>query len=454
MAAKSFDTGIKFNYWNADNSGIKVDSHFPSLKKECLNSKLISIEQWQKIILKAKIHFDSKTTKRIKCKLIGQGFETAFSYDHGIEKNASISMKHLISIILYTDYSKLCTKMSATFRKITASETNDSVAKRNSKFFYFSKLLCEAVNDFGTHGFEESGPFYSGINCVLHISSFAITFYGPCSTSKQIEIAMNFSKSDGSIIQLHNDGFGVAQKFFDVSWISRFPDEDERVWVQGLDMMALRMVSIRIMRGSLNYKNWIHALHLFDSMVSGQTIYTKIKKEDIRALKALINGNHKGIHEYIINCFWLYCQKKIKIIIRTENNNALEDLVMAHVPIDGAKYNVESKEWQTVNNVDQKENKTFIAPKAILLELFPNLGRISIIPGQQRRFPLRSFLPFIEHGKSRVVYEIEITHSAMKFKIENLKVFVAMDKVHKEKYLLTYVDGENNRADRFYIVKK
>merc|ERR1712183_77709 len=127
------------------------------------------------------------------------------------------------------------------------------------------------------------GPFYCGVDCVLHLSSFAIAFFGPCSTSKQIEIAMNFSKSNGSIIQLHNDsGYGRVQFFLDVSWISRYPDEDERVWIQGILWNALRMVSIRIKCGYLNYKEWIHALFVFDAMLLQQKIETKITKSDIR----------------------------------------------------------------------------------------------------------------------------------------------------------------------------
>ena len=402
VMAKSFDAGIKFEYWHAHDENY-VQSHFYSLKQEAFGSKSISIEQWNKINLKANFHYDTKKARNTR-------FNNKFDGNHhGIPKNATISKKHLISIILYCDYSALCTKMSATFRKMTASETEESVANRNSKFFHFSKLLTEAVQDFGIDGTKEKGPFYCGINCVLHFSSFAMIFYGPCSTSKQIEIAMNFSKSDGSIISLQNEGFGSFQKFLDVSWISRFPEEDERVWIQGLNMMNLRMASIRIMRGSLNYKDWMHALFMFDAMVSGVHLPTKIKKKDIRALKALINGTHKGIHQYIINCFWLYCQKKTKIVIRTQNQETLEDLVMTQVPIEGTKYNEETKEWQIVNNVDQK-NTTSIVPKSILFDLFPNLERMTIMnikDGKKfRRFPLSSFLPFIECGKSPFVYEI------------------------------------------------
>ena len=415
------------------------------MKEECLSSKLISIEQWNKIKLKAKIHFDSKTAKKIKYKF-NQDFQTIF-YNHGIDKNASISLKHLISIILYCDYSALCTKMSATFRKLTVSETEESVAKRNSKFYHFSKLLCETVNDFGIDGRVEKGPFYSGINCVLHMNSFAIIFYGPLSTSKQIEIAMNFSKSDGSIIQLQNDGFAIPLRFFDVSWISSFPDEDERVWINGDLLMGLRMVSIRIMRGSLNYKDWIHSLFVFDAMLSQQNIPTKIRKKDIRALKSLINGNHNGIHEYIINCFWLYCQKKTRIFVCTENNELLEDLVMATVPIEGTKYNAESKEWQTVNNVDQNDNATFTVPKPILIDLFPNLESIEMYPKQ--RFPLRSFLPFIECNKSNILYKIQVSKkwsNASKLnRLDNLRTFLAID---TEKYAVDFEDH-----DKFFIMK-
>merc|ERR1712232_707667 len=101
-----------------------------------------------------------------------------------------------------------------------------------------------------------------------------------------------------------------------VSWMSHgFQEEDERVWIQGHPNSTLRMVSIRIMRGNLNYKEWIHALFVFDAMLSGQRIDTKITKSDIRCSNALISGNDNGIHEYIVNSFWLYCQNKTTIAI-------------------------------------------------------------------------------------------------------------------------------------------
>merc|ERR1712032_1372329 len=96
---------------------------------------------------------------------------------------------------------------SSSFRKKHETETLTSLKERNSRYYHLSKLVIEAVNAFGINGVNdgEYGPFHCGLNCVLNIPSFAIYLKGPCSTSKDIEISINFAKRDGVIISLQND---------------------------------------------------------------------------------------------------------------------------------------------------------------------------------------------------------------------------------------------------------
>ena len=58
---------------------------------------------------------------------------------------------------------------------------------------------------------------------------FNIFLYSPTSTSVRIEVAIKFSGDQGMIIEFNNKkGAAKHVKGFDVSWISRYREEDER----------------------------------------------------------------------------------------------------------------------------------------------------------------------------------------------------------------------------------
>eukprot|EP01084_Bolivina_argentea_P312342 540747_1 len=182
-----------------------------------------------------------------------------------------------MSLILYCDFSDYCSRFSASFRKTSGHEPLEEVRKRNEEFYWQSKLFREAVEIFGSAGYQdidgwrdrEKGPFYTGVDRVLIIPSFVIRLCSPTSTSKQIEVSMNFAKRNGIIIQLNNTGHGMAclLTFFDVSWLSSYSAEDERVFCGG--WMSIRIESIRIVENSKNYKLWMNALFILDSMLRG-----------------------------------------------------------------------------------------------------------------------------------------------------------------------------------------
>ena len=148
-----------------------------------------------------------------------------------------------MSLVLYCDYSAYCTEFSSTFRRISVIESMEDVKKSNSRFWHQSKNLREMVECYGRCNNEgmlhedihtESGPFYTGLDAVLAVPEFSIRLCSPTSTSKHMEVSINFSTKEGIIIQLNNpkeDLRSALVSFFDVSWISCFPDEDERVFI-------------------------------------------------------------------------------------------------------------------------------------------------------------------------------------------------------------------------------
>eukprot|EP01084_Bolivina_argentea_P301849 520879_1 len=155
-------------------------------------------------------------------------------------------MDHILCIIIYCDWTDLQSDFSNTFR-ISQFETMKALKKCNSKYYYLSKCLIECVVDFGINGEgyvvenkwkprdlgnEKPSPFFCGLSVVLNIPLFATYLSGPCSTSKNITVAMNFAQRDGMIMQLiNNEDLCSIQNYFDCSWISNYSEENERLFM-------------------------------------------------------------------------------------------------------------------------------------------------------------------------------------------------------------------------------
>lgn len=203
------------------------------------DDSVLTIEQYNdEIIPKATSYNDTNYVKSITAKA---GAEEPPYY--GIPQDSMITLSHLISVILYCDYTKLSSDFSSTFRKCDSFETLQSIKQRNRKYFWMSRLLRETVEIFGQrsqgdYDLTEAeyknklfGPFYSGLSVVISIPNFFIRLYSPTSTSKHIQVALKFSGDNGIIMKLDNpiDNAQCSRlRAFDCTFISRYKEEAER----------------------------------------------------------------------------------------------------------------------------------------------------------------------------------------------------------------------------------
>eukprot|EP01084_Bolivina_argentea_P265350 449753_1 len=379
LLSSSFSTGFMFIYWSSYSnlteqqinlvdwrhkydtsdgysiSQLIVKQFYPSLKVEILSSSFVNINLWNdKIMFKA---MQYQKTHRVKNIATWQGNDI---YD--IRPGSIMSLAHLCTIILYCDFSELCTEFSSTFRRNNPFETLQSVKSRNSKYYWFSKLLVEVVHTFGNNGHGtitangiingEYGPFYCGMSCIMNLPSFAIYLKGPCSTTKQREIAINFAKRNGMIIELQNHSqMSQMKQFFDCSFISKYVEEDERLWFAGC--IKLKVQSVSIISTSQNFQHFFHAFYIFDAMISGydmvneqlqdnfkfdsdtmrnmskkeiiqqrrDVMLIKIKSSDIKILEILINNklnkntSNSKFDPYVLDTFDLFVKQKTEIKI-------------------------------------------------------------------------------------------------------------------------------------------
>ena len=284
----TFSCGFCWFYWDyyKDKEAVKsfyklVDEHldhkpkdlyvkqkFQSYKQEILSH--LSKRQYLICYTKAKKYFPSAKVKALKAA------ENDLIYHFGIAGGTPISLDHIMSIILYCDMDRYSSRFSETFRKLTPHDTLNEVKARNAAFWWQSKLFKETIIYYGligdNLGKNEANAFYTGVTCLLPIPQFNIHLYAPTSTSVQLSVATKFASDDGMIISFTNQrGPATLLAFFDCSWISRYPDEDERVFAHGF--FPIEIQCVRIMETNSKYISLFAALYVFDITFSSFGIF-------------------------------------------------------------------------------------------------------------------------------------------------------------------------------------
>ena len=230
-----------------------ITPKYDNFKNEIMNYRHIHfITDYQNQILKkATIYMETSVVKSMVA-VNGEKYGIAFG-----EK---ISLNHLISVIMYTDYTELSSDFTSTFRKQETWELLSSIKRRNAKYAWWSRYLMETVQAYGEsamggcddcnksgfniygdelskciteghtmHGGKLKCPLYCGMSRKINMPQFAISLLSPTSTTRHISVATNFSGEDGIIIEFGNYTYPAQCTIgFDVSFISRYKEEDER----------------------------------------------------------------------------------------------------------------------------------------------------------------------------------------------------------------------------------
>ena len=113
-----------------------------------------------------------------------------------------IELKNIMVIFIYCKYDKFRYKFSKTFKKNYNSESLEFNEKRNSSYYWMSRILRETVECFGIIiNDSKIKKYYHGANKQLIFEKFVLRFKGPISTTSSFEIATLFSDNNGIIVQ-------------------------------------------------------------------------------------------------------------------------------------------------------------------------------------------------------------------------------------------------------------
>lgn len=474
----SFSTGFSFFYWPYfkemdkqkmlkykeqelvwninDLSGYSVNELYVAPIHNNFKSEImdydddeIDIDQYNELVINKSLQFmQSHKVKAIKP--LQSLYDNVEALHFGINKESRLSPYHLIAIILYTDFSKLSTNFSSTFRRMFPSETLESVKKRNQKYYFLSKFLRESIQCFGINGNGEYDPvsdsminkeqrtLFCGMSCLMLMPCFNLRFSSPNSTSTVLNVAMNFTgDNQGIIIRINNKmyGAGARERFFNVCWISKFSEESERVFVGG--RYPLKIQSITNCLTKQNYKKYYHAFYWFDAILNG-SLHGKdevdFKVRDHWIINMLIKcilcetGSFSEREEkefdempnYIKQTFQNFIIQKTQIVINldyldtlyNDKNNLLSSLIMEESLIADSKKEIDDISYDSNNcNHNMVKFKT--------LAMFKNLKKILIYSSdayngdKQYSFSLSTFKASILNNDNlkSVEYVIKAYHN-------------------------------------------
>ena len=459
QAHPTFAVGYRFYYWefykdikeipNDEIQPQNIDDHlgydicdlyvcpkYSSFKEELCNYDGDFKDQYEnKIKTKVQYWLRSKKMKIQQKKMMNRNFYIRIldllHYGH-LEKNyheLALKFDNVLALVLYCDYSELCTRFSKSFRKQNVFETLTSVKSRNSKYFWFSKSLRETVELFGNNGYykkekddilergdDACGPFYCGMNQLMVMNSFCIRLSSPTSTSRQMSVAMKFGGDDGIIIQFKNDIDFVNEYLCGFRCtLSDYVEESETLFFGGF--APIHIESIRIKRTDENFKIYCAALFYLDSILCGSVvkIKKKSKEKNYDIILQILFYSRIGqndislpsLPEYIKQTINAFVNSKSQIILNLANIHDHVDKKVANLIMN---YIVPNSELETTSN---KNQDYYMSAKNLfqgwLSHVFTNVKTVTIIttnPKNNTSFEFSLFsLLTIMTGFNKVIIE-------------------------------------------------
>eukprot|EP01084_Bolivina_argentea_P199100 340752_1 len=148
--------------------------------------------------------------------------------EHEIWPNQPITMDHVLALIIYSNFSELCTHFRETYRKISQNESIQDQIKRHSLFANLARLLYEAYVFFGSTD-SKITLLYHGISIELLFKTLYCTFDAPTSTTTASSVAEQFGGGAGVVLELETSDSTKYIKTLDMSLFSCFEREEEHL---------------------------------------------------------------------------------------------------------------------------------------------------------------------------------------------------------------------------------
>eukprot|EP01084_Bolivina_argentea_P079036 143431_1 len=250
----NFVFGEYLNYWVSgyENS---VTPKYHTLKQELLQNKhaKLSLKEYYQLYKACTIY----SIENIKAHDVGVN-----NQEFDVQKGSSITINHIISLKLYTDYGHITLEYKKHCRRYNKDEPLQDLIQRNSEVAHWCRYLKESCTFYG-QPMDKNMVVYTGLNTTFVFDSLKTHFECPISTTAEFSVAQQFGHG-GIILKLKRAN--PKTRFFDVSQLSQFEHEEERLFTGA---------SLRICNIYINLKqsdNFVSAIGMFEQIISGQFI--------------------------------------------------------------------------------------------------------------------------------------------------------------------------------------
>eukprot|EP01084_Bolivina_argentea_P264145 447336_1 len=241
-----------------------VAPKYVHFKTEMLNNDICSLNivQWNNYVHKANQYLNCHSIKMKRCK--EKDTRDAKYADHyywntdkyyGMKAGCCMSVEHAVAIMIRCNDDVIQMKLAETYRRNLKHETAESVIKRHSNYANFGRLLRELVSCFGED--NRDALLYHGTSIESQFPSTNAFIKGPCSTTRDYVVAVNFAGKSGMILELHVQIQKYKTGSFSCHYISDFTNEMEIFFIGGIRKFSILSI---IKTVGLNYELYVRAL--------------------------------------------------------------------------------------------------------------------------------------------------------------------------------------------------
>eukprot|EP01084_Bolivina_argentea_P091441 164611_1 len=357
--------GYEFKYgydeefiYNSSNC-IDVSKKYSSLKTELTKNEIskISLSQFTTELKKATIYYASYYCRK--------------TFDQRM-----FNLGHLLSLMVYCNYTELQYKFSKTYRDGYDNNTYYDFYLLHNHFYNLGENIKICVQNFGTcikNGVVQS--FYHGIDKHLLFPKYigGIVIHSPLSTSSSLAVASNFTNNNsGLIVQFSGD----LCNYFSVSWLSDFTNESEYLFIQNKHGLLIKNI-IEVGNGT-EYGSIINALETLDRIMSCQ--YNQDVEENTKQFILFIIRHKLLLYDkdkyLVLN---EYSKQIIDTYFRNKRTVDLDYVQMVEFSfLSNFLFHMEmATQFDNFDDFQENDMFTFVRIDSFII-LFPNIETITI----------------------------------------------------------------------------
>eukprot|EP01083_Nonionella_stella_P281858 959275_1 len=235
-----------------------IPRKYDTFKQEMLSNKIhcVDISVFNYVLFKANVLLQQSD--------FIQSIKSSMAPMYGIQEDYKITVDIIMALIFFTDFERLRNAFVRTFKRLTPLESDTQIKARNAEFWWFSKIMLETVECWGTQLIDQKlQVFYTTFNATSScFSDMELMFCAPTSCTPHLEIATVYS--EGIMLELCPRNYSL--KLFNCSFVSSFAMEEEILFCGG--RKALDIHSMIYVKQNENYRVFVKAIAVFNRLMN------------------------------------------------------------------------------------------------------------------------------------------------------------------------------------------